>query len=44
MSLVKRSNETRPFYPSILDDLLNTGFSVFEDRRGVPALNVKEDE
>lgn len=44
MSLVKRNNDTKPFYPSILDELLNTGFSAFEDRRGVPALNVREDE
>lgn len=44
MSIVKRSNEMKPFYPSILDDLLNTGLSTFEDRRGVPALNVKEDD
>lgn len=44
MSIIKRNNETNPFYPSILDELLNTGFSAFEDRRGVPALNVREDE
>ncbi len=44
MSLIKRNNGDRPFYPSILDDLLNTGFSAFEDRRGLPALNIKEDD
>lgn len=44
MSLVKRNNDTKPFYPSILDELLNSGLSAFEDRRGVPALNVREDE
>lgn len=44
MSLVRKTNETKPFYPGILDELLNTGISAFEDRRGVPALNVKEDE
>lgn len=44
MSIMKRNNETNSFYPNILDELLNTGISAFEDRRGVPALNVKEDE
>lgn len=44
MSIVKRNNDTKPFYPSILDELLNSGLSAFEDRRGVPALNVREDE
>lgn len=44
MNLMKKNNETRTFYPSILDELLNTGLSTFEDRRGVPALNVKEDD
>ena len=44
MSIIKRNNENRPYYPSILDELLNTGLSAFEDRRGVPALNVREDE
>ena len=44
MSLVRKNSEMKPFYPSILDELLNTGISTFEDRRGVPALNVKEDE
>lgn len=44
MSLVKRNNESKPLYPSILDELLNTGLSAFEDRRGLPALNVREDE
>lgn len=44
MSMMKRNNDSRAFYPSILDDLLNTGLSSFEDRRGLPALNVKEDD
>lgn len=44
MSIVKRNNETKPFYPNILDELLNTGLSAIEDRRGVPALNVREDD
>lgn len=43
-NLVKKNHETATFYPGILDELLNTGLSVFEDRRRVPALNVKEDE
>lgn len=44
MSLVRRNNEGKSLYPNILDELLNSGLSAFEDRRGVPALNVKEDE
>ena len=42
--MVKRNSEIKPFYSNFLDDFLNTGLSAFEDRRGVPALNVKEDE
>lgn len=44
MNLMKKNNEIRPFYPAILDELLNTGFLAFEDRRGFPALNVREDD
>ena len=44
MNLIRKSGESRSSYPNILDELLNTGLSVFEDRRSVPALNVKEDE
>lgn len=44
MSLVRRNNEGKSLYPNILDELLNSGLSAFEDRRGVPALNIKEDE
>lgn len=44
MSLTKRNNELKPFYPNILDEFLNNGLSAFEDRRGMPALNIKEDE
>lgn len=42
--MVKKNNEIRPFYSSILDEFLNTGINAFEDRRGIPALNIKEDE
>ncbi len=37
----------RPFYSSLLDDFLNTSMMPYfsnEDRRGIPALNVKEDD
>lgn len=44
MSLVRRNSEGKSLYPNILDELLNSGLSAFEDRRGVPALNIKEDE
>ena len=44
MNLIKKSNEARSFYPAILDELFNTGFAAFEDKRGIPALNVREDE
>ena len=44
MNMVRRNSEIKPFYSNFLDDFLNTGLSAFEDRRGVPALNVKEDE
>ena len=44
MNMVKRNSEIKPFYSNFLDDFLNTGLSAFEDRRGVTALNVKEDE
>ncbi len=44
MNLIKKSNDSRTFYPSILDEFFNTGLAAFEDRRGVPALNVREDE
>lgn len=44
MSLVRRNNEGKSLYPNILDELLNSGLSAFEDRRGVPALNIKEDD
>ena len=41
MNMVRRNSEIKPFYSNFLDDFLNTGLSAFEDRRGVPALNVK---
>lgn len=44
MSLVRRNNEGKSLYPNILDELLNSGLSAFEDRRNVPALNIKEDD
>lgn len=45
MSVVKRNNELRPFYSSLFDDLLNTGILPYvEERRAVPALNVREDD
>ena len=44
MNMVRRNSEIKPFYSNFLDDFLNTGLSAFEDRRGVSALNVKEDE
>ena len=43
-NVIKKSNELRPFYSGILDEFLNTGISAFENRRGVPALNIREDE
>ena len=46
MSLVKRNNELRPYYSNLFDDFFNTGFwpAAASAQRGVPALNVKEDE
>lgn len=44
MSLMRRNNEERSFYPSILDEFLNNSLSAFEDKRGMPALNIKEDD
>ncbi|MEG0796129.1 MAG: Hsp20/alpha crystallin family protein [Odoribacter sp.] len=44
MSLIKKNNELSPFYSNMLDEFLNTGLSKFEDRRGVPALNIKESD
>lgn len=44
MSLMRRNNEERSFYSGILDEFLNNSLSAFEDRRGMPALNIKEDD
>lgn len=44
MSLVKKNSELRPFYSGLLDEFLNAGMLSVEERRGVPALNVKEDD
>lgn len=44
MSLVKRNNDLAPFYSDLLDDFMGSGFLTADERRGVPALNVKEDE
>ncbi len=44
MNLVRKTEETRPFYSNLFDDFLNTGLMGVEERRGVPALNVKEDD
>lgn len=44
MSLLKKDNGVKSYYPSLLDEFLNNGLSAFEDRRAMPALNIKEDE
>ena len=46
MSLVKKNTELRPFYSSLLDEFFNTviPYQSTEERSGVPALNVKEDD
>jgi len=41
---MRRNNEERSFYSGILDEFLNNSLSAFEDRRGMPALNIKEDD
>ena len=46
MSIVKRNNELRPFYSTLLDEFLNTGMWPVQMNQGqnMPALNVKEDD
>lgn len=47
MSLIKKNNELKPFYSSLLDEFFNTGMMPYQatgERSGIPALNVKEDE
>ena len=43
MSIVKRNNDLRPFYSSLLDDFIWPYGETTEQRR-LPALNVKENE
>ena len=43
MSIVKRNNDLRPFYSSLLDDFIWSYGETTEQRR-LPALNVKENE
>ena len=43
MSIVKRNNDLRPFYSSLLDDFFSSYGETMEQRR-LPALNVKENE
>ena len=46
MSIVKRNNELRPFYSTLLDEFLNTGMWPVQMNQGqnMPALKVKEDD
>lgn len=46
MSIVKRNNELRPLYSTLLDEFLNTGLWPLQMNQGqnVPALNVREDD
>lgn len=44
MSIVKRNNDLRPFYSSLLDDFFWPYGETTEQRRRLPALNVKEDD
>lgn len=46
MSIVKRNNELRPFYSTLLDEFLNAGLWPVQMTREqhVPALNVREDD
>lgn len=44
MSQIKRNSELSPFYSDLLDDFVSTGFLTADERRGIPALNVKEEE
>ena len=43
MSIVKRNNDLRPFYSSLLDDFFSSYVETMEQRR-LPALNVKEND
>lgn len=44
MSIVKRNNEVSPFSSNFLEDFLNSSILASNDKRGVPALNIKEDD
>ena len=44
MSVVKRNNEVSPFSSNFLEDFLNSGILASNDKRGLPALNIKEDD
>lgn len=44
MSIVKRNNEVSPFGSNFLEDFLNSSILASNDKRGVPALNIKEDD
>ncbi len=44
MSIVKRNTEVSPFSSNFLEEFLNNGILASNDKRGVPALNIKEDE
>ena len=44
MSIVKRNTEVSPFSSNFLEEFLNNGILASNDKRGVPALNIKEDD
>ena len=44
MSIVKRNSDLRPFYSNLLDDFFDTWPKTINEQRGIPALNVKEDD
>lgn len=44
MSIVKRNSDLRPFYSNLLDDFFDTWPKTVNEQRGIPALNVKEDD
>ena len=44
MSIVKRNSDVSPFSSNFLEDFLNSGILASNDKRGLPALNIKEDD
>ena len=44
MSIVKRNSDLRPFYSNLFDDFFDTWPKTINEQRGIPALNVKEDD